>query len=539
LSNDLKFFVMKLILRFILLLVIAAWWMIACRPGSNRESTESFDAFNEPYRPAFHFSPDSMWMNDPNGMVWYQGEYHLFFQHFPGGNTWGPMHWGHAVSRDLVHWEQLPIALYPDSLGYIFSGSAVIDHDNRSGLGTAEHPPMVAIFTHHNPQLEATGSDLFQYQSIAYSTNRGRSWTKYEGNPVLNNPGIRDFRDPKVNWFEPGKKWIMTLAAQDRIMFYSSSDLIRWSYESEFGETLGAHGGVWECPDLFTLQVNGKTKWVLLVSLNPGGPNGGSGTQYFVGEFDGNRFISQNPSPDPLWIDYGKDNYAGVTWSGIPEEDGRRIFLGWMSNWQYANQVPTERWRNAMTLPRELLLVEEGDHIRIRSRPVGEIELLRVDKISLETEEIMGRKEILGPPDTGDGLLEMDLVIEPLTVTSGSPEGSFGIFLCNSQDTLKVEFDPGSQEVVIDRTRSGNDSFSPEFPGLQRAPLPAVREGRIRLHAFVDRASIELFINEGECVMTEIFFPSTPYDRLFLFTDEGGIRLADGKIYHLKNIRYH
>lgn len=239
------------------------------------------------YRPAYHFTPAAHWMNDPNGMVYYQGTYHLFFQYYPDGMVWGPMHWGHATSPDLVSWKEQPIALYPDKLGMIFSGSAVVDVNNTAGFGKNA---MVAIFTHHNSEEEKKGQNKHEYQSLAYSLDAGKTWKKYEGNPVLPNPGIADFRDPKVSWYEAGKKWVMTLATKDRITFYSSSNLKNWTKESEFGEKLGAHGGVWECPDLFPMTLNGKTHWVLIVNLNPGGPNGGSGTQYFVGNFDGKYF---------------------------------------------------------------------------------------------------------------------------------------------------------------------------------------------------------------------------------------------------------
>jgi len=245
---------------------------------------------NEQYRPQVHFSPAANWMNDPNGMVYYKGIYHLFFQYHPSSSIWGPMHWGHATSIDLIHWKHEPTAIYPDSLGTIFSGSAVVDKNNTSGFGKKGQAPMIAIFTHHNSQGERAGKNDFQNQSIAYSLDEGKSWTKYAGNPVLKNPGITDFRDPKVMWFEEGKKWIMTLATKDHITFYSSKNLKQWIKESEFGSAIGAHGGVWECPDLFSLNYQGKKIWVLLVSINPGGPNRGSATQYFTGSFDGKTF---------------------------------------------------------------------------------------------------------------------------------------------------------------------------------------------------------------------------------------------------------
>ena len=509
-------------------------WLTGCGAGSREEAAGTYHA--EPYRPAYHFSPDSMWMNDPNGLVYFEGEYHLFYQHYPHGNTWGPMHWGHAVSTDLVHWEHLPIALYPDSLGYIFSGSAVIDWPNSSGLGTAEHPPMIAIFTHHNPELAESDPDQAQYQSIAYSLDRGRSWTKYPGNPVLPSPGIRDFRDPKVFRYDADRKWIMTLAAQDRVMFFSSPDLISWTYESEFGENEGAHGGVWECPDLFPLEVDGTTRWVLLVSINPGGPNGGSATQYFIGDFDGRRFNPEDNPGTALWIDYGKDNYAGVTWSDIPRVDGRRIFIGWMSNWQYANQVPTERWRNAMTLPRELFLFREGGKIRLRSQPVVESELLRLSTRSLASKEIDGEVDLIPPLERGDPLLELELNIEPDPESGWKATGEFGILLCNQQDTLRVAIDPHLGQVIIDRSGSGPGNFSPDFPGRHIAPLPSMEEGGVRLHAFIDRSSLELFVNEGRCVMTELFFPSTPFKRVILYSGGKNIRLVDGEIHQLRDI---
>ncbi|MEY2704299.1 MAG: hypothetical protein RL407_361, partial [Bacteroidota bacterium] len=244
---------------------------------------------SEPYRPGYHFSPKQGWMNDPNGLVYLDGEYHLFFQHYPDSTVWGPMHWGHAVSQDLIHWEELPIALFPDSLGYIFSGSAVYDAANTSGLGSTETPPLVALFTYHDPKGEKEGRIDFQKQGLAYSLDKGQTWQKYEGNPVLGNPGIRDFRDPKITQVAQadGKSsWVMTLAARDRVHFYESANLKEWAFLGEFGQGIGAHGGVWECPDLLSLKApDGSQKWVLLVSMNPGGPQKGSATQYFIGDF--------------------------------------------------------------------------------------------------------------------------------------------------------------------------------------------------------------------------------------------------------------
>jgi len=301
------------------------------------------------------------------------------------------MHWGHAVSKDLVHWKELPIALYPDSLGNIFSGSAVVDSNNTSGFGKNGKIPLVAIFTHHDPKGADAGKNNFQNQSLANSLDGGYTWTKYAGNPVLRNPGITDFRDPKVSWYKPGKKWVMTLAAKDRITFYSSPNLKNWSKESEFGQTLGAHGGVWECPDLFPLKLNGKTHWVLIVNLNPGGPNKGSATQYFVGQFDGHNFTTTDTTTK--WLDYGPDEYAGVTWGNT---GNRRIFLGWMSNWLYGTQVPTTTWRSAFTIPRELKLFSYNRSIFVGSLPVEEFGLLKTKTFTFKNLDLKRSHDFTG-----------------------------------------------------------------------------------------------------------------------------------------------
>jgi fructan beta-fructosidase len=330
----------KLLLSITLLATILLY---SCSQTNQNQA----DTKPEQYRPQFHFSPKAHWINDPNGMIYYKGTYHLFYQYHPESSVWGPMHWGHTTSKDMVHWEEQPIALYPDSLGYIFSGSAVVDVNNTSGFGKNGQVPLVAIFTHHNPKLEKIKPEQTQYQSLAYSLDEGKTWTKYARNPVLKNPGITDFRDPKVRWYEPKKKWILTLAAKDRVAIYSSPDLKTWSKESDFGSDAGAHGGVWECPDLFPLKHNGKDVWVLIVNINPGGPNKGSAAQYFLGDFDGKNFKAY--SKQTKWLDYGTDNYAGVTFSNTGD---RTILMGWMNNWQYAREVPTPNWRGATTVPR-------------------------------------------------------------------------------------------------------------------------------------------------------------------------------------------
>ncbi|HEY8784306.1 MAG TPA: glycoside hydrolase family 32 protein [Mucilaginibacter sp.] len=468
--------------------------------------------YNEPYRPQVHFSPREKWMNDPNGMVYYKGVYHLFFQHYPKDIVWGPMHWGHAVSKDLMHWKQLPIALYPDSLGYIFSGSAVIDYKNTSGFGKNGQIPMVAIFTHHNPILEKAGSDKFQNESIAYSLDEGNTWTKYPGNPVLKNPGIRDFRDPKVSWYARGNKWLMTLATKDRISFYSSPNLKDWTKESEFGKSIGGHGGVWECPDLFPLKLNDKTYWVLLVSINPGGPNGGSATQYFIGDFDGKTFTPL--STKIKWIDYGPDDYAGATWANTGD---RRIFLGWMSNWLYANQVPTKAWRNAMTVPRELALKQVGNDILLTSNPVKEIESI--------SSKVVG----------ADPLIRRHLPAQYILSFHLNKITDYSVLLSNEAgEELTIGYSKANNSYFIDRSKSGKIDFSPEFVKPLSAPrLLKSQSSGVMLVA--DASSVELFADGGLTNMSAVFFPRQKFDRMQIKTNDG-VAIKNVNIKSLRSI---
>jgi fructan beta-fructosidase len=458
--------------------------------GTNREpAKEEPKAYTEQHRPQIHFSPAANWMNDPNGLVFFNNTYHLFYQYYPDSNVWGPMHWGHATSKDLAHWQHQPIALYPDSLGYIFSGSAVVDSNNTSGFGKDGQIPLIAIFTHHDTiGVNAKRID-YQHQSIAYSIDGGNTWTKYAGNPVLKNPGIIDFRDPKVSWYEAGKKWIMTLATKDRITFYASPNLKEWTKESEFGEKIGAHGGVWECPDLFPIEHNGEKIWVLLVSINPGGPNGGSATQYFTGQFDGKTFTPFQT--DIRWIDYGPDDYAGVTWSNTGQ---RRIFLGWMSNWQYATVVPTTAWRSAMTVPRDLSLEKIGDKYFLASRPVPELSA------------ITGSTKEFGDTINLEGPARIDLKLDTVE--------SCEIVLSNdSNEQVIIGYDKLSNNYFIDRTKSGHIDFEKGFAARHTAPRISMTPA-MDLTLIIDNASVELFADNGLTVMTEIFFPKTVYKKV-------------------------
>lgn len=488
---------MKSNLAFVIFMAL----FTACGSAVKKGVTQS-EAYNEPHRPQIHFSPKEAWMNDPNGMVFYNGTYHLFYQYYPDSTVWGPMHWGHATSKDLMHWQHKPIALYPDSLGYIFSGSAVADLANSSGFGRDGKAPLVAIFTHHDPKGEKEGKNDYQVQSLAYSLDEGSTWTKYAGNPVLKNEGIRDFRDPKVSWHEETKKWIMTLATLDRITFYSSSNLKEWTKESEFGKEVGAHGGVWECPDLFPLEYNGQTVWVLIVNINPGGPNGGSATQYFTGQFDGKTFAPYGT--DTRWLDYGPDEYAGITWSNTGK---RKIFLGWMSNWQYANVVPTESWRSATTVPRDLRIEKQGDKYLVLSRPVPELNVISnesklINGIDIGTYYLTEKTgKLTGPTQ--------------ITITSDTIE-SFSFTLSNTLgETVIIGYDKAQNHYFIDRSKSGKIHFEKGFAARHTAPRLSGNQN-MDMTFIIDNASVELFADNGMSVMTAIFFPNTPFSDIIL-----------------------
>ncbi len=462
------------------------------------------------YRPSFHFTPKQGWMNDPNGMIFLNGQYHLFFQHYPDSTVWGPMHWGHATSSDLVQWKEQPIALYPDSIGMIFSGSAVLDKNNTSGLGRSGIAPLVAIYTQHYMPGEKAGRTDFQNQSIAYSLDEGKTWTKYAGNPVLKTPNIKDFRDPKVIWHAPTQKWIMSLAVADHVEFYSAPNLINWTKESELGKNAFAHGGVWECPDLLHFNINGKTIWVLLVSMNPGGPNGGSATQYMVGDFDGHTFKPY--SNDIKWMDYGPDNYAGVSFSNVED---RNILIGWMSNWNYANVVPTEKWRSAMTVPRELSLIEQNNKnansndFLLVSSPVKEMKKA--------FSEIMSKENVI--PNRID-LKEMKAV-------------DFEIILSNTfNEKLVVGYHADKKQFYIDRTKAGVSNFNDGFAAVAVAPRLSFATN-MDLSILLDKTSIELFADGGRTVMTTLFFPVHPYTKWEIKSKEK-IALNSIKLYSFK-----
>jgi len=483
---------------------------------TRNEQTKNQEFYREPYRPQFHFSPPEHWMNDPNGMVYYDGEYHLFYQYYPGDIVWGPMHWGHAVSTDLVHWSHLPVALYPDSLGMIFSGSAVVDHENSSGFGSAAKPPLVAIYTRHDATGDQQGKDDFETQCIAYSLDAGRSWTKYQGNPVIKNPGIRDFRDPKVFWHDASQKWILILAARDHVELYASKDLRTWHKLSEFGEAFGAHGGVWECPDLIPLAVDGdqEHKWVMIVNINPGAPNGGSGTQYFIGDFDGEKFTCDSPAEKTSWIDYGPDDYAGVTWSGTP--DSRTIFLGWMSNWAYAGVVPTAPWRSANTVPRELKLTRVNNSLVVRSVIVPELQTL------IKSKKVFPSMEVI---DSMNLTPQLDFPVSKTIIEGVIEAKDFYVEFSNAiGQKLSIGFDAPKNRYFLDRSHAGKNDFSKDFNSLAYAPR-LVSGNTIAFTMVVDVSSVEVFFDDGTTVMTAIFFPDQEFNRLAILGKSGKIHV--------------
>jgi len=482
-------------------LLIIALLLEATAFGQQKDSL-----YHEQYRPQLHFSPPAHWMNDPNGLVYYKGTYHMFYQYYPNGTIWGPMHWGHATSTDLMHWTNKPIALYPDSLGLIFSGSAVVDYHNTSGFGKNGRPPLVAVFTNHDQAKEKDGKNDTENESLAYSNDEGKTWTKYAHNPVLKNPGISDFRDPKVMWYAPQKKWVMTLATKDRITFYSSKNLKEWRKESEFGEKLGAHGGVWECPDLFPMTaVDGKKMWVLIININPGGPQGGSATQYFTGSFNGKVFKPNNT--DTRWVDQGSDEYAGVTWSNT---GNRHIFLGWMSNWQYAMSVPTKAWRSAMTIPRELKLLKVGKSYYVASEPVKELHFLEMGTVKILSFKVKGTED-LGRTNTGQYIVNFS----PRQLTS------FSLTLSNDKnEKLIVGFDKKENSWYIDRRNAGESGFNKDFAKRLNAKR-LINSVGADVFILVDATSVELFADHGLTAMTAIFFPEKPLGNLSISSIEG------------------
>lgn len=479
----------------------------------------SFDMANkESFRPVYHHTPAYGWMNDPNGMFYKDGVYHLYFQYNPYGSVWGNMHWGHSTSTDLMHWKFEGCAIVPDAWGAIFSGSCVVDHENTAGFGKEA---VVAFYT----SAKSTPWGDIQMQSMAYSLDNGKTFTKYEGNPILTS-SEKDFRDPKVFWYAPGKHWVMILAVGQHMEIYSSVNLKEWKKESEFGAMQGAHGGVWECPDLVEIPVEGtrEKKWVLICNLNPGGPFGGSAAQYFVGSFDGKKFVNESPT-QTKWMDWGKDNYATVTWNNAP--DGRCIALGWMSNWQYANNVPTRQYRSANTLARDLTLYREGQELYLKSTPSSEVKKARGKKVSIPSFRVSEKHEMVNLFEEKQGAYEVEIVIQ----NAGASKIAFSL-LNDKGEKVSMYYDLNRKQFVMDRSESGTVDFSKDFPAVTVAPANVDKELTLRL--FVDRSSIEAFGEDGKFVMTNLVFPSQPYVKMCFEADKNGYAVKTLNVYKLQ-----
>ena len=483
--------------------------------------------YNERYRPQYHFTPPMNWMNDPNGLVYFDGEYHLFYQHNPHGNSWGHMSWGHAVSSDLVHWKHLPIALHEEYGVMIFSGCCVIDWKNTSGFGTDGRPPMVAIYTGHG-----LGK---QTQDLAYSNDRGRTWTKFAGNPVIDK-NETNFRDPKVFWHEPTKKWIMVVAMANAkyVQFYGSGDLRTWTHLSDFGPAGVKDKPNWECPDLFELPIDGqpgKTKWVLEVDMGNGSVAGGSGGEYFVGDFDGREFKCDHDPQQSQWVDFGRDFYAPVSYSDIPDSDGRRIWLGWMNNWE-TNLVPTRPWRSAMSIPRVLSLRASSGGFKLVQKPVAELAALRENHFEKRDAKVGGvvsltdalhAKRIVG-----------DQVEIRATIDLGdSDEVGFKLRTGAGEETI-VGFDNQKSMLFVDRTNSGDSSFHENFAGKHNGPL-VPDAGTVTLSIFVDESSVEVFGGNGETILTDRIFPDPKSCGISIYSQGGLATFVNLDIWSLKS----
>ena len=493
--------------------------------------------YMEPFRPQYHFTPEKNWMNDPNGMVFYEGEYHLFYQYNPAGDKWGHMSWGHAVSPDMVHWTHLPLALAEADNVMIFSGSAVVDWKNSSGFGKDGRPPLVAVYTGFRT------TDRVQFQCIAYSNDKGRTWTKYSGNPVIDINSM-DFRDPKVQWHDATRRWIMTvsLSAEHKVRFYGSDNLKAWTLLSEFGPA-GATGGVWECPDLFELPLPGTNdkRWVLVVNMNPGSVAGGSGGQYFIGRFDGTQFVADRDSLIPPrpgrsasesahWFDYGPDYYAAVSWSDVPASDGRRLWLGWMSNWEYGGDVPTSPWRSAMSIPREVGLSRTAEGIRLVQKPAREVESLRDRHFAFKSGDVSEANAWLKERHVQGDQLELMVEFAPRS------SGTEGVKVLKSDtEATVIGVDRQRGRAFVDRTQSGNVTFHQKFSGVYDAPL-AVHDGRVKLHLFVDASSVEVFVNDGERVFTSLVYPSAASRGVEFFGSMTSARITSLNVWTLKSI---
>jgi fructan beta-fructosidase len=495
------------------------------------------DSYDQPWRPQYHFTPSHNFMNDPNGMVFYKGEYHLFYQYNPEGQVWGHMSWGHAVGTDMVHWKHLPVAIPEDPKYMAYSGSAVVDWNNSSGLcknsDPADHSCLIAIYA-------AAYKDR-QKQHIAYSNDRGRTWTNYAGNPVID-LDAEDFRDPKVFWYAPQKKWVLVavLADHRQALFFSSPDLKHWTKLSEFGPA-SDDVGQWECPDLLELPIEGTndTRWVLIINRNPGAPAGGTGVRYLIGQFDGTQFVEKESAGKKLWADYGKDFYATNSFNDMPQGDPRKIWIGWTSNWLYAKDEPTALWRGAQSIPRTLTLRWVTDPANPKPGPSGE--LLMIQAPVRELHSLRGEPFVISDVSLQDanarlsqaGMKGATYEIEAEIEAGDASEIGFRLRKSGPVETL-VGIIPASNTLFVDRTRSGNVYFNADFPGRYSTTLTNTK--RVNLHIFVDRSSVEVFANAGEKVMTDRTYPPQDCEGIEIYSTGGAAKVVLLTVWQLRSI---
>ncbi|MFT8323070.1 MAG: glycoside hydrolase family 32 protein [Bacillus sp. (in: firmicutes)] len=507
---------MKIKKLWMVIIGIIFFILSGCESGGMQVVDKQDGFYSEQYRPQYHYSSKVGNLADPNGLVFFEGEYHLFHQQ---NGTWG-----HAISTDLFHWKQQEVALEHDILGQALSGSVVVDWNDSTKFFDGK-AGLVAIYTN------TSGG---QAQSIAYSKDKGRTWERYEGNPVIKNPNLKDFRDPKVFWHEESKKWVMVVSTDKSVTFYHSDNLIDWTYLSKFGDNQGSQVAVWECPDLFKLKINGEEKWVLHVSVGDNDITNGSTAQYFIGEFNGKEFINQNDPQTELFTDYGQDYYATQTFSDIPDKDGRTIWLGWMSNWRYPYQSPTEPWMGAMSIPRELSLHKDQDgKIHLVQQPAKEVEKLRSNQKNIKAFTIKNEAkkiDFTGRTYEIEAELEWDQLNE------------FGIRLRKGKENeTVVGYNQKEQKVFLDRSKAGLDVIEDrnqgefQFGRKYEASLPTDNK-IMKCRIFVDESSIEVFINDGEKVFTNLIYTDEQNDGIEIYVDEGELSVKSMNIYPLKSI---
>ena len=503
------------------------------------------------YRPLYHHTPSYGWMNDPNGLIYKDGEYHLYYQYNPYGSKWGNMHWGHAVSRDLVRWKELGPAIARDTLGHIYSGSTVIDFNNSAGFGK---DALIAFYT-------SASDENGQLQCLAYSTDNGRTFTKYAGNPVLRPfDGLKDFRDPKVFWHEPAKAWYMIVSADKEMRFYRSADLKKWDYVSAFGRGYGAQPNQFECPDFFPLTLDGKQKYVMIVNINPGCLFGGSATEYFVGDFDGREFKCDTPPNRVKWLDYGKDHYATVTFSNTGD---RVLAMPWISNWQYANVTPIRQYRGANGLPRELSLYRHNDDYYVATDVAREVRALRKTPLDLGTFATAKKHELRDVLTSTQDAFELEFDLTP----GKSVQSGFTLYNAKGEK-VDIYIDAKQHRLVMDRTKSGLVAFGEravphdietaydkqvyggakgktfrkansvnyvnDFALGTWAPLDLCEGKTYHFDVFVDKCSVEIFVDGGRIAMTNLVFPTVPYTSVQFYSKKGETTVSNARLYPLQ-----